>query len=314
MTFPALAAIGEQPQGRGAWVWLWDLEVERRTVTLPPVVLRITSAATPVQWPPRAALSISTTVSVLTVPARGRFTGSAGQFSTCVVGHLVDVAGSAGSLGAGGNNVTQATISVVAGDGSFIEIVGGYVAEGPLTLSFTLGPTPVTFYPFPFSMSEIEQSQDGDLPSLDLAIDNTARTLMVALHEAGGCVNNRATLTLTHSTQIASPAYPSQSALVFDFRITQASASDGTVQLRLESPSYFQQTLPTSRYIAKRCRWGFGSPDCGYIITQFAGFTTCGKTIDDCVARGLDEAARGLLVLHPKRFGGFPGIPTQRTG
>lgn len=53
MTLPAmLRAAAEKPHQAGAWIWLWDLEIQRRNATLPPVVLRLTSTPQPVEWPP----------------------------------------------------------------------------------------------------------------------------------------------------------------------------------------------------------------------------------------------------------------------
>ena len=71
-------------------------------------------------------------------------------------------------------------------------------------------------------------------------------------------------------------------------------------------------TGPQDRYVASRCRWEFGSGQCGYVVNAVAAYTTCPKTLSACIARGQDHAARGLPVLHPARFGGFPGIPRQR--
>lgn len=217
----AMKAASERPHGRSAWVWLWDLEVHRRTSVLPAVVFLFTSSPTPVSWPP--------------------------------------------------------------------------------------GPSARTFHPFPFDMSDVEQTNEGDLPSLDLAVDNTARTLMRYLHDGQGFEGNRATAYLTHAEGLGDGEH-----LQFDFVVASAVASVESVTLRLEQPNYFQVRSPASRFVARRCRWRFGSPECGYPITSAAGFTTCSKTIDDCIERGQDEAFRRLPVLHPRRFGGFPGIPAQR--
>jgi hypothetical protein len=65
---------------------------------------------------------------------------------------------------------------------------------------------------------------------------------------------------------------------------------------------------PNDRDVASRCCWAFGSAECGYVINAAAAYTTCPKTLSACIARGQDHAARGLPVLHPARFGGFPGI------
>lgn len=219
---PTLKAESERPHGRSAWVWLWDLELEKRTATVPPVVFLFNSTADTIDWPP--------------------------------------------------------------------------------------GPSARTYHPFPFDLSDIEQTNEGDLPTLDLVVDNTARTLMRYLHSGAGFEGNRATLYLTNQAGLAD----ADEHLRFEFVVASAVASVESVTLRLEQPNFFSVRAPASRFVARRCRWKFGSPECGYPITTAAAFTTCGKTIDDCIERGQDEAFRRLPVLHPRRFGGFPGIPAQR--
>lgn len=41
----------ELPHDEGEWLFLWDLELERRTKTLPAVVFRFTSRASEIAWP-----------------------------------------------------------------------------------------------------------------------------------------------------------------------------------------------------------------------------------------------------------------------
>lgn len=221
---------GEVPQQAQPWIWLCELEVVRRSATLPAVLLRMTSSDQVVEWPPAA-----------TAPPR------------------------------------------------------------------------LSWYPMAFGHSEIDSSQQGDLPSVDLTIDNTARTLMRYLHSGDGFEGNRATLFLVHGSSITSPAYPAHQYQRWDFVIAAASATDAAVVLRLEQPNLFEDRLPADRFVAQRCRWRFGGPECGYPITPAAAFTTCDKSLLACIARGADEADRRLPVLHPRRYGGFPGIPVQRS-
>lgn len=230
ITLPAaMQTASEAPQQAQPWIWLWDIEIQRRNAVLPSVVLRMCSATEEIEWPPAA-----------TAPPR------------------------------------------------------------------------LTWYPLQFSHSAIESSREADLPAIDLAIDNTARTLMRFLHSGDGFEGNRATLYLVHESALASPAHPNHEFQQWDFVIAQAQATETQVQLRLEQPNFFQIRVPFARFLATRCRWKFGGSECGYPITPVAAFTTCDKSVAACIARGDDEVARRLPRLHPKRYGGFPGIPVQR--
>ncbi len=59
----------------------------------------------------------------------------------------------------------------------------------------------------------------------------------------------------------------------------------------------------------ERCAWEFASRECGYKPGKGARFHECGKTLEDCIARGKDLARRGLPAVLPGRFSGLPGMP-----
>lgn len=160
------------------------------------------------------------------------------------------------------------------------------------------------------TQSEIETDGEGNLPTLKLGIDNTGRWLMPYLEQIE-LEGNRASVTLINRALLSL----AQPARTFDFEIAGAQATRQTVELTLEFPNFFERLVPAERYSASHCRWKrFGGVECGYVINSSAGFTICPRTIPACVARGLDEQSRGLAVLHPRRYGGFPGIPVQRIG
>ena len=168
-----------------------------------------------------------------------------------------------------------------------------------------------TWDPYAFTFTPIEQSGEGDLPQIDLSVDNSTRVLMRYLHAGNGLEGNYCTVFLVPANAI-SVAYPSHVYQRWDLQIAGAQASSDAVAFRLERANFFSRLAPQDRYVAGRCRWPFGSAECGYVINDVAAYTTCPKTIDACIARGADHASRGLPVLHPGRFGGFPGIPKQR--
>ncbi len=114
----------------------------------------LTAAAT---WDPdltsRPEINVTASVTALSatssLPARGRLTAAAGTFlvEDWPNGAAVTVRGSAlGVLGAGGNNTAPwrtATLRDRATDGSWIELVGPFVAEASRPLTLTSGPIPI---------------------------------------------------------------------------------------------------------------------------------------------------------------------------
>lgn len=164
-----------------------------------------------------------------------------------------------------------------------------------------------TFYPFPIAQSAIEQSSEGNLPTLTLSVDNTGRWLMPYLDQVGGFLGNRARSWLVNRSAVSE-----SDALRFTWHISSAEASAEAVTFRLEVPNPLLRRVPVDRFNPQTCRWVFGSVECGYIINAVAAFTTCGKTLADCIARGDDEDARRIPRRHPLRFGGFRGVPLAR--
>ncbi|MBL8752261.1 MAG: hypothetical protein JNK15_03085 [Planctomycetes bacterium] len=115
-----------------------------------------TSVGAPACWDPNGSARSTTTASMTVtaqaaslpaVPARGRFTATAGTFSSYQNLAAVTVTGSAaGQLGAGGNNTapdTIANVHAVAPDGTWVELIGPFVNEGPRSFTLTLGPIPL---------------------------------------------------------------------------------------------------------------------------------------------------------------------------
>jgi len=172
-------------------------------------------------------------------------------------------------------------------------------------------PTAQSWQPFNFDISPMEETSEGDLPTVQLSVDNTGRVLMPTLHAGDALEGNPVTMYLVPRSALAT-AYTYHQFQKFEFTIASAPADSESVTLKLERANFYPRRAPQERFGASRCRWQLGDRGtCGYVINQFAAFTTCNKTIVNCAARGEDHAARGLPVLHPGRFGGFPGIPKQ---
>lgn len=174
-------------------------------------------------------------------------------------------------------------------------------------------PEPETvWYPFPFSFSPVEQGTDGSLTQIDCTIDNSNRLLMPILFDAAGLEGNTVELYAVpkKALAIASPSHEFQK---IELRVANASANMEAVTFRLSFPDWFKIGSPVDRYEPSNCRNDFGDPQtCGYVINQFAGFTTCPKNYAACVARGVDMIARGLGAILPRNYRGYPGISERR--
>jgi hypothetical protein len=106
------------------------------------------------------------TVSVSASPARGRFTAAAGTFTGWTVGQVAAVSGSGlGNLTLGGNNHApgaSSQIHAVAPDGSWVELLGPFVAEAPRAFVLARGPLPL----FPLFVAQLRAAVDKAVTQL----------------------------------------------------------------------------------------------------------------------------------------------------
>jgi phage-related protein len=287
----------ERPQAQDDALWLLEIELDRGAVGRPPVLMRICDGQAQLTWPARAAitgyLANGAASTGATAVAIDSGTGAIAPGDTCTFAS---------------HATTYTVVSYAAG---ILSLTPALTAGVPDNNALTFTAQTTTWEPFPFTFSPIEQTQEGDLSSIDLSVDNTARTLMRFLHDGHGLEGNRATLFLVYRNGLAI-TYPAHEFQRFDLEVQLAGATDEAVTFRLGMPNWFAIQSPSARYIPKKCRWQFGSPECGYVINEFAAFVRCSKLIDACVVRGDDMVARGLPAIHPGNFGGHPGIPTQR--
>lgn len=166
-----------------------------------------------------------------------------------------------------------------------------------------------TFYPWPVQQSDLVEDTEGNLPTLTLTLDNRTRFYAGFLLDLDGLIGNTARVWLASTL-----ALRAQDAERLDFRIRSAAMSSEAITLELRAEKLFDVRVPSERFESRRCRWAddFGGEECGYIVNDAAAYTSCSGTLEDCELRGLDEASRRLPVRHPRRWGGFQGIPFRR--
>jgi lambda family phage minor tail protein L len=170
-----------------------------------------------------------------------------------------------------------------------------------------------TYSPFPFAVGEIRTTAEGDIPTMDVTVDNAAPVIGFAVEEYAGLTGQPVRVMIVNAADLTNPS----SSIVEEAEIQSASVSASAVTFTLAAYSLYRLIIPAHRYVARGCRWVYGSAECGYELVTGAtnavggGFSFCRKSLAQCRQRGEDELARAVTVLHPKRFGGAPGIPRQ---
>jgi lambda family phage minor tail protein L len=164
--------------------------------------------------------------------------------------------------------------------------------------------SPLTYSPFPIAHGGIEQTSEGDLPTIQVDIGNASREVATRVETHGGLIGQPVDIKLVYIGDLSNPA----PVLEETVQIVGCTMTADVVTFTLSAYNLYKQQFPARRYIARHCPFQFGGPECGYKIA-LGNFPTCTFTLAACDERGDDEVATGQARQHPERWGGFAGIP-----
>ena len=184
-----------------------------------------------------------------------------------------------------------------------------------------------TYQPFPIGFKEIEETSQGDLPTVTIMVGNVSQEIMSFLEEFDGMRDEKVTIRLVNTATNADATAKVEST----FRIRSASADHEKATFELAVHPMFELDWPYQRFLRQSCRWRFGSRECGWGFTEgIPGIvppqavvdagnnsSSCDKTLNGangCVAHGLLYSTAGETSLWPRRAGFFPLIPKPRRG
>ena len=168
---------------------------------------------------------------------------------------------------------------------------------------------PVLYYAAPVEHGSISEESDGSLPTLEIFVGNATLEITTRFEQMAGMIGQPARVQVVSLLELANTA----AAIRFDGEIVASAMTPQVITLSIAAYNVYRETIPPFVYAKRHCRWIFGGPECGYVVTG-GGFSTCPKTLTACKARGDNEVALGRTRLHPARFGAHPGIPPLGRG
>jgi lambda family phage minor tail protein L len=137
-----------------------------------------------------------------------------------------------------------------------------------------------TFIPFPFQLSELSTAAKGEVPEVQLQIDNTSRIIEAYLQlydqylkEHGLSGNNIELVLYVVNTKDTSSAIMTEYFILTSFNTDSKWAS-----FKVGASSPFTKRYPRRRIIQNFCAWKFKGDKCGYSGVG----ETCDKTLDSC--------------------------------
>lgn len=153
----------------------------------------------------------------------------------------------------------------------------------------------VLYQAFPWTIDDIADSADGEIPQVNIQIANASRAIEKYLidYDVWLKLNSHVPIVATISIVSTADLLNATPIASFEFEVSHFNANAKTATFFLTQKNIYALRFPPNRAVRK-CRWKFGSVQCG--VTPTAG-QTCNKTLTDCRAYN-----------NEGQFGGFPSI------
>lgn len=169
---------------------------------------------------------------------------------------------------------------------------------------------PLVYSPVPIVHGGFTESGDGDLPRVQVQLAHEGLWVRRVIEDYDGLVGQPVVIRLVHALDLGDPS----ASMRFDGQIVSVKVTAERIAWDVSALSVQQAIFPGRRYQRLHCRHRYGSPECGFDLTNTtleAAHPSCTKTLIACEERGdTEESVLGASFRkHPQRFGGWPGIP-----
>jgi len=169
---------------------------------------------------------------------------------------------------------------------------------------------PLVYYPASVSHGAIQQTKEGDIPTIAVTVGNVDTEVGKVIDTHDGMRGSQVRIMLVRADTLGDP----NAKIEWKMKVARVGIYEETATFELRPISIGSVVFPRWRYLSQSCRFSFGDNLCGYIIptgaddTDANGYITCNKTVEKCTLVGDSEVTHGLERKHPLRFGGHPGI------
>ncbi len=147
-----------------------------------------------------------------------------------------------------------------------------------------------TWTAFPFTLADVSQTSDGEIPEVTLAVSNVNRIVQSYVEDANGGGNSPVIIRVVNSNLLDEK----DPLLEEYFTATKCSCKEDYVTFTL-GMGYKKTRRPLQRYMKNFCGCKYGSARCGVSAATQAQLPDCDHSLVACRARG-----------NSARFGGCP--------
>ena len=137
-----------------------------------------------------------------------------------------------------------------------------------------------TWTAFPFELSDVKQTSDGEIPELNLQVSNVNRIMQSYVEQAHGGVDSSVRLYVINSNLLTD----SNPLLEEFFSVTKVSCNEEYVSISL-GVGYGKTRRPLLRYLKDFCQSTYGSCKCGVSKEEMSKYPDCPHTLVACRAR-----------------------------
>jgi len=167
------------------------------------------------------------------------------------------------------------------------------------------------YYAYDFDFDQIHMSSDDQHRAMTAETSHADSQLVALFETHKGFVGKRAVIRKVWLDNLDETNVPG---VMYKIKGVSESASGG-VKWTLGELDLEERQEPHRYYDPAFCPYGLGDSRCGFDLNRPNAPTYCDKSLDGpdgCKKKGEWEKQNNYPVLHPKRFGGFPGIQADR--
>lgn len=166
-----------------------------------------------------------------------------------------------------------------------------------------------TYQPFPMTVPTVPEAGTTNANSTTMTVHNVDDLLTNRLRD-DELIGNKIRIRIVHEDHLSETDIIAHEATILGAESVREQAA---IKFTIGARNWINKIFGR-RFLRNRCHHSFGSSACGYNTSRAGSLQLCGRTFTDCEERGDDEETNGLLRLHPRRFGGFKGLPKQNRG
>jgi phage-related protein len=165
------------------------------------------------------------------------------------------------------------------------------------------------YYPAPITHGGVGANAESDLDTVQITLGNASLEVAQILESSDGLIGQLVRISVVPESLLET----SGSAVSYEGNVVSTAMGAESLTITVGARNAFKAGFPPFRYTRRKCRWLFGSVECGVTLAGFS-LTECpGYTLTACRQVGDAEVADGRPRLHPLRFGGYPAIPKTRS-